>query len=98
VQIRHRDWPGNREADNPADERATPILGRQPMQPGQRSNGRSYSEHASGYRSGEEPGLPCSVTKDRTEDGAETCQHPGSEERRYGLQGELLSSRKSRVA
>ena len=90
VEIRHRKGSGDRESDNSANERATAILGRKPLQLGKDDNRSPDSEHASDARSGKESGLPCCAAKDGTDHGTEACQDPGGEEYRYGLHGNRL--------
>ena len=90
MQIDHGNWRGDREPNNPSDGRAAPILGREPLELGQTSYRRRDAEETSDDGSGEEPGFPCSVPKDGTDDGTEACQRPSSEERTEGLQGNWL--------
>ena len=79
MQIGDRDWRGHREPGNPADQRAAPVIARNPLELGQRSDRRRDTEEASDDGSGEEPRLPSCVPKDGTDDGTETCQCPRSE-------------------
>ena len=91
MEIGRRDRGGGRESDNPSTERATAILGREPLELGQGGNGDGDPEDASDDRSGDKSGFACCVAKDGTDDGADTCQGPRSEERRYSLQGNRLA-------
>ena len=90
MEIRHRKGSGDRESDNSANEGATAILGRKPVQFGEDDNRSPDSEPASDARSGKESGLPCCAAKDGTDHGTEACQDPGGEEYRYALQGSRL--------
>ena len=51
------------------------ILGWDPLELCQTGNRRRDAEEASDDRSGEEPGLPCCVTKNGTDDGAQARTH-----------------------
>jgi len=90
VEIGHGDRGGDCESGDPSNERTTAILGREPPYLGQGNSCGPDSEGASDDRSGEEPGLPCCVAKDRTDDGTEACQGPSREERGYGFHVALL--------
>ena len=86
VEMRYGNRGGDRKSDNPANQRTTAILGREPLQLGEGGNCGPDPEDASDDRSSEESGLPCCIAKDRTDHGTEACQSPSSEEYRYGLQ------------
>ena len=86
VEIRHRDRGGDRESGNPANERATAILGQEPLQLGECQNRCRHPKDAADHGAAEQPGLPCRAAKDGTNHGAEACQRPGSDEHRNRLQ------------
>jgi len=86
VEIRHRDRGGDRESGNPANERATAILGQEPLQLGECENRCRHPKDAADHGAAEQPGLPCRAAKDGTNHGAEACQRPGSDEHRNRLQ------------
>src|SRR6266849_6060192 len=85
AEIGHGDRGSNRESDNPANERATAIRGREPLQFGEDDNCGPDPEDASDDRSCEKPRLPCGAAKDGTDHGTEACQRPSSDEYGYGL-------------
>ena len=64
---------GDRESDNPTNERTPATLTGEPLQLRQRSDRHPDSDDASDHRSGKEPRLPVGVPQYGTDDRTEPC-------------------------
>ena len=94
VEVSDGDWGGDCKTEDPANERAAAIGGRQPAQSSDRYNGCPNAKDASDESADEESRLPSRIAQYGADQSAEARQNPGGEEHGNGLHKNLQGSGK----